>query len=101
MAHFAKKSIDSKTRQRLQRHADSLPNMKGTVRQLWTAQGSTYVFDGSARNGMLKCVGHALGGSFPAARSALDLLGVPAVKSKDYTTDYAVSVTKPITSRKR
>lgn len=75
MAHFAKSTIHSKTSDRLQRHADALPYVSGTVRQ--TGPG-VFVFDGHGRGGMIKCVGHKLGtGGFQSARAALDALNTP------------------------
>lgn len=73
MANFATKSIDSPTRQRLQRLADSLPNLKGTVTQKAPGKGVTttrYTFTGEVRKARYD--GLLLGVDYVSAKKALE-----------------------------
>lgn len=70
MANFATKAIDSFTRKRLQRLADSLPHIKGTVIQKsGVMDGSRYFFNGEVRRTLYN--GLLLGTSYTRARDAL------------------------------
>lgn len=67
MAHFAK-HIESKTRDRLQRHVGTLPNLSGTVMQKETG----YFFSGTVRK--KPTIGRQLGKTYTEARAALEVL---------------------------
>lgn len=73
MANFATKSVESPTRQRLQRLADSLSNLKGVVTQKAPGKGVTltrYTFTGEVRK--TRYDGLLLGVDYVTAKKALE-----------------------------